>query len=134
MSIRTLLIEDEAVSARYLQRLLGEIAEIEMIGVARDGEEGVEAINRLRPELIFLDIELPKLSGFEVLQRIQHKPLVVFLTAHGEYRGMANESDAVAFLCKPVDAEQIRGVVEKIRRMKRLLRGTEPANGSRGSS
>ena len=127
------MVEDEPLSAKYLQRLLGATAEIELVGIARDGQEAVDAIDRLRPELVFLD-KLPKLSGFEVLQQVHHKPLVVFLTAHGEYRAMAYEADAVAFLCKPVDGDQIRGVIEKILRMKQLLNSTESTDGSRTSS
>lgn len=120
MTIRTLLIEDEEPSARYLQRLLRESGEVEVIGIARGGNEAVKEIDRLQPDLIFLDVEMPDLTGFGVLQQIQHKPIVVFLTAHGEYRAMAYETDAVAFLTKPVDADQIRNVIEKIRRMRQL--------------
>jgi DNA-binding LytR/AlgR family response regulator len=132
--IRTLLIDDEAPAISYLERLLGEREEIEMIGVARDGKQAIDAIDRLRPDLIFLDIEMPGVSGFEILRRIRHKPIVVLVTGHAEYRAMAYETDALAYLCKPVEADQIRHVIEKIERMRELLKGAGAAKKPRPES
>jgi two-component system LytT family response regulator len=121
LRIRTLLADDEEPSVRLLTRLLKPFDEIAIVGVATDGERAVEMIDRLHPDLIFLDIEMPCCNGFQVLQRVQHKPIVVFTSAHTQYRQLAYDTDAMAYLFKPIEAQQVRNVIERIRRIWEML-------------
>jgi two-component system LytT family response regulator len=128
--IRVVLADDEELAIRQLQRLLGSYP-VEVVGVASDGQQAVELVDRLQPDLIFVDVEMPVLNGFQVLKAIRHKPMAVVITAHSRYRQMALESEAVECLVKPVDAEQmqramgrIEGLVEAAARLHR--RNGEP--------
>ena len=115
------LAEADALSARQLRRLLEPFAQLEVVGVAGDGYEAIEMVDRLEPDLMFIDLEMSKLDGFQVLRALNHKPVVVAMTAQGRYRHMVAETDAVDCLCKPLDAEQIQRVMSKIDRMVRVL-------------
>jgi two-component system LytT family response regulator len=119
--IRTLLADDEEPSVRHLTRLLKPFSEIVLVGVATDGAEAVEMIDRLQPDLVFMDIEMPGCNGFQVLQRLRHKPLVVFTSAYTQYRQMAYDTDALAYLFKPIEAQQVRNVIERILRIRDVL-------------
>jgi two-component system LytT family response regulator len=129
--IRVVLADDEELAIRQLQRLLGSYPVVEVVGVASDGQQAVELVDRLQPDLIFVDVEMPVLNGFQVLKAIRHRPMAVVITAHSRYRQMALESEAVECLVKPVDAEQlqramgrIEGLVEAAARLHR--RNGEP--------
>ena len=121
LRMRTLLADDEETSVRRLTGLLKPFDEIAVVGVATDGAQAIEMIDRLHPDLIFLDIGMPCCNGFQVLQRVQHKPIVVFTSAYTQYRQMAYDSDALAYLSKPIEAQQVRNVIERIRRIWELL-------------
>jgi two-component system LytT family response regulator len=126
LRMRTLLADDEETSVRRLTGLLKPFDEIAVVGVATDGAQAVEMIDRLHPDLIFLDIGMPCCNGFQVLQQVRHKPIVVFTSAYTQYRQMAYETDALAYLSKPIEAQQVRNVIERIRRIWALLvRSTE---------
>lgn len=113
-TLRVVIADDEELSVRHLQRLLGTYASVEVVGVAADGLQAVELVDRLRPDLVFVDIEMSGLNGFQVLKTIRHKPMAIVITAHAGYRQMAFESEAVDCLVKPVDAEQVRRAMGKI--------------------
>ena len=121
LRMRTLLADDEETSVRRLTGLLKPFDEIAVVGVATDGAQAIEMIDRLHPDLIFLDIGMPCCNGFQVLQRVQHKPIVVFTSAYTQYRQMAYDTDALAYLSKPIEAQQVRNVIERIRRIWELL-------------
>lgn len=112
--IRVVLADDEDLAIRHLQRLLGSYPGVDVVGVASDGEQAVALVDRLQPDLIFVDVEMPGLSGFQVLKAIRHKPMAVVITAHSRYRQMALESEAIECLVKPVDAEQMQRAMGKI--------------------
>ena len=115
-TLRSLLIDDEQASRQRLRRLLSHWAQIEIIGEAEDGLQAVEQIEQLRPDLIFLDIQMPGLDGFEVLRAISSRerlPLVIFVTGFDEHALRAFQEQAVAYLLKPVEPERLEATIER---------------------
>jgi len=111
---KTLIIDDEQLARQRLKRLLKPFEEFEIIGEAINGANGLEQIETLRPELIFLDIEMPLLNGFEMLSRLQHQPKVVFTTAYDQYAIKAFEEDSIDYLLKPIEAERLAKTIKKL--------------------
>ena len=97
--------------------LLGRVGEVEIVAECGDGAKAVEAIRTLSPDLVFLDVQMPEFSGFEVLQTVgpADMPLVVFATAHDEYAVRAFEAHALDYLLKPFDEERVRRAVDRAR-------------------
>jgi two-component system, LytTR family, response regulator len=124
MRIRVLIAEDEPLSRRTLRDFAAEIDWMEVVGEAADGAEAARLIDRLQPELVFLDIQMPELSGLDVLGRIRHRPAVVFTTAHEEHALAAFEWEALDYLLKPFGRERFRATMERVRR--RLAPAPEP--------
>jgi two-component system LytT family response regulator len=121
--IRTLIVDDEAPSVRRLKRLLEECDEVEIVGTARDGAEAVRKVEELKPDLMFLDIEMPVLNGLEVMARLRYRPVVVFTTGHMEYSDQGfDETDAFHFMRKPLELEQVRDTLARVRGLKRFAR------------
>jgi two-component system LytT family response regulator len=115
IKIPTIIIEDEPAARLRLKKLLDSYNnKFEIIGEARDGQEGVELINKLRPELIFLDIEMPKLNGFEMLSALTIKPKIIFITAYNQYAVKAFEENAIDYLLKPIDKERLDLTIERL--------------------
>jgi len=114
--MRTLIIDDERLARNELRRLLENYPSIEIIDEASNGEEAVEKINRLRPELIFMDIQMPGKSGFEVLESLENgiAPDVIFTTAYDEYALKAFEFDAIDYLLKPIDPHRLEQAIKKL--------------------
>ena len=112
--MRTLIADDERLARNELRRLLENHPGIEIIEEAANGEEAVEKINRLRPELVFLDIQMPGKTGFEVLENLEEgvNPDVIFTTAFDEFALKAFEFDAIDYLLKPIQPSLL---LEKIR-------------------
>ncbi len=118
MKYQTIIIEDEPLALQRLTRLLQPYSDfIEVIAQATNGEEAIEMINALKPDLIFLDIQLPELNGFEVLARLAHVPLVIFSTAYDEFALKAFETNTIDYLLKPVEPERLQRALEKLRRL-----------------
>jgi DNA-binding LytR/AlgR family response regulator len=118
--IRSLLVDDEVAARCRLGKLLASHPEIEIAGHASDGLEALEQICALAPDLLFLDIEMPCLNGFEVLRGLPPDvtvPLVVFVTAHHEHALAAFEAGALAYLLKPVNPDRLACVIERARRL-----------------
>jgi DNA-binding LytR/AlgR family response regulator len=118
--MRSLVVDDEADARSRLIRLLGAHADVAVLGEARDGLEAIEKIEELRPELLFLDIEMPGLKGFEVLQSIPsaiETPLVIFTTGYDQHALAAFEANALAYLLKPIEPERLGQAVERARRL-----------------
>lgn len=114
MKLKTLIIDDEASARSRLKKLLAPHAKIEIIGEAGDGLEAVQQVEALGPDLIFLDIQMPGLTGFQVLQALQNPlPLVIFATAYDAYALAAFEANAVGYLLKPVNRERLAQVVDR---------------------
>jgi len=114
--IRTLLADDEDVAIRRLRELLDHYPEIEIVGTRKDGPSTVAFINEQRPELVFLDIQMPGFDGFEVLTRLDHMPMIVFLTAYEEYAVKAFETNSLDYLLKPVEAQRLELTIQRVLR------------------
>ncbi len=131
--MRALVIDDELAARSRLKRLLAVYPQIDIAGEAEDGLQAVSAIESLRPDLVFLDIELPGMSGFDVLRSIQDPkkiPLVIFVTGYDEHALAAFDANALAYLLKPVEPERLAQVVERALRLHDAsnLRTVEQAN------
>ena len=117
MTTRALIADDEPHLARALQAELAALwPELQVVAVARNGVEAAERIAALQPELAFLDIQMPGLSGLEVAQGIEGTTRVVFVTAYDEYAVQAFEAEAVDYVLKPVSRERLQRTVQRIRR------------------
>jgi DNA-binding LytR/AlgR family response regulator len=118
--VKCLVIDDEAPARSRLTRLLQAHPELEIAGEAANGLEAIEQIERARPDLIFMDIQMPGLDGFGVLRSLHEdtpKPLVVFVTGFDEHALEAFEANALAYLLKPVEAERLAKVLERASRL-----------------
>ena len=115
--IRTLIVDDEALSRRGLVIRLERAAEFRIIAQASNGREALEAIREHQPDLVFLDIQMPGLSGFDVLKELPATtmPLIVFVTAYDRYAIQAFEARAIDYLLKPVDDARFAAALEHIR-------------------
>jgi two-component system LytT family response regulator len=114
-----LLIDDEKLAVKRLTRLLDYYPEIiQVVGEACNGQEGLILIERLKPDLIFLDIEMPVLNGFEMLSQLQYMPVVVFVTAFESYAIRAFEENSVDYLLKPVEKERLQLTLERLKKLR----------------
>ena len=114
---RALIVEDEFHSRKRLRTLLDKISEVECLDEAENGFRGLELYGELKPDLVFLDIQMPGLSGFEFLQQLNPVPMIIFTTAYDQYALQAFDTLAVDYLLKPVTLEQLRKTIEKLRFM-----------------
>ncbi len=121
--IRTLIIEDEELARKLLRTYLNGYPELEVLAECENGFEGVKAINELKPDLIFLDIQMPKITGFEMLELIDHHPEIIFTTAYDQYALKAFEYNAADYLLKPFSKDRLQGALEKVK--ERLLKPAE---------
>jgi two-component system, LytTR family, response regulator len=114
MMIRALIIDDEKLARLRLRRMLSDHQEVEIAGEAKDGREALRLIHTLRPDVLFLDIRMPLLSGFELLRELKPSPIVVFTTAYDEYALKAFEENTVDYLLKPIDKDKLDRAVSKL--------------------
>ena len=116
--IRALIVDDEAPARRKLRELLGREADFEVVGEAADGVEAVEALRAAPPDVVFLDIQMPRLDGFGVVQEVgvEEMPLVVFVTAYDEHALRAFEVQALDYLLKPFAPSRFQKLLERLRR------------------
>lgn len=112
---KTIVIDDEQLARQRLKRLLKAYDEIEVVAEAEDGERGLESINAHKPDLIFLDIEMPILNGFEMLAKLTHQPKIVFTTAYDQYAIKAFEEGSIDYLLKPIEAERLDKTIKKLK-------------------
>ncbi len=124
--LRTLIVDDEPLARVGLNHLVKNIAHIEIIAEAANGFEALELIDRLKPDLLFLDIQMPGINGFEVLQQISHLPLVIFTTAYDQYALKAFETLAIDYLLKPICYERLMRAIEKVDSLDRRLSNLGP--------
>lgn len=118
MKIRVLIVDDEPLARRGVAIRLAEHPDMALIGECENGEEAIRAIPRLKPDLIFLDIQMPGISGLEVLQSLPQEslPSVIFLTAYDEYALAAFEIQAIDYLLKPIDDDRFLVSLDRARR------------------
>ena len=117
MRIRTLIVDDEPLARERIRTLLQKEADIEIIGECADGRGAVAAISKDRPDLVFLDVQMPELDGFGVLEQLdsEARPAVVFVTAHDKFALRAFEVHALDYLLKPFDSGRFKKALERAR-------------------
>jgi two-component system, LytTR family, response regulator len=111
--IKTVVIDDEPLARSMIKEYLQAFSQLEIVQECGDGFEGVKAIMHHRPDLVFLDVQMPKINGFEMLELIEEPPAVIFVTAFDEYAIRAFESHAVDYLLKPFSKERFVMAVNK---------------------
>jgi two-component system, LytTR family, response regulator len=117
MPIRTVIADDQLLARESLRRMLRDERDIQIVGMAEGGREAVELINRLQPELVFLDIEMPDLDGFGVIKHLERVPAIIFVTATEAFALKAFDLDAVDYLLKPCSAERLKTAVHRAREL-----------------
>ena len=115
MKVRAFVVDDEPVARAGLRAMLRAFDWAEVVGEAADGESGVTGIQALRPELVFLDVQMPGLLGTEVLRRLERPPFVIFTTAYSEHAVSAFELGAVDYLLKPFGPTRLAAAMERVR-------------------
>ena len=114
-TIRALICEDEPLAVRAIREYLRDVRWIEVVGEARDGREALRLIHKLEPDLVFMDVRMPGMSGVDVLEAVEHQPAVVFTTAFDEYAIPAFELGAVDYLVKPFGQDRLLETLGRVR-------------------
>jgi two-component system LytT family response regulator len=124
MKMRTLIVDDEAVARRRIARLLAERDDVEILGECHGGRPAVQEIARLRPDLVFLDVQMPDMDGFDVLKHLDQDtlPAVIFVTAYDKYALRAFDAAAVDYLLKPFEPDRFSEAVDRAVRWKSASR------------
>ena len=111
---RAIIIDDERLARNELKKLLMEFPDVEIIDEAANADEGIEKIDALSPDLIFLDIQMPGKTGFDMLTELDKAPHVIFTTAYDEYALKAFEVNALDYLMKPIDPKRLADAIQKL--------------------
>lgn len=118
MHLRAIIVDDEELARKRLRKmLLSYDNNLEVVGEAENGQDAVDKIEALHPDLIFLDVQMPGFDGFEVVRRLRFKPLIVFTTAYDEYALKAFEENSVDYLLKPIEQKRLDKAVDKLQRV-----------------
>ncbi len=112
--LRTIIVEDEELARNLMKSFLSDNDKIEIIAECENGFEGIKKINELKPDLVFLDIQMPKITGFELLELLEHKPQIIFATAYDQYALKAFEFNAADYLLKPYSKDRLFEAVDKV--------------------
>jgi two-component system LytT family response regulator len=124
MPIKAIIIDDERLARNELKKLLEQHPEIQIIDEASNVDEGVEKIDLMHPELIFLDIQMPGKTGFDLLSELEKSPKVIFTTAYDEFALKAFEVHALDYLLKPIDPKRLADAIQKLQAEIELERAT----------
>lgn len=116
--MKTLIVDDERLARKELNSILAEFTEIEVIGEAVNADDAYEKINQLNPDLIFLDIQMPGKTGFELLESLEKVPKVIFTTAYDQFALKAFDYNALDYLLKPIDSERLANAIAKLKEEK----------------
>ncbi len=116
MNIRALIVEDEPLAQQSLLDFARHFSWLEIVGIAADGLTAIRLIAELKPQLIFLDVQIPEISGVEVLRQIKYQPFIIFTTAFDDYALTAFEFEAIDYLQKPFGLERFRQTIERLKR------------------
>ena len=125
MTIRTILVDDEKLTIQGLQIRLEKFDDIEIVDTCRNGREAIRKIKTLKPDLVFLDIQMPGFDGFSVVQGIMEiePPLFIFVTAYSEHAVRAFEAEAIDYLVKPVEEDRLADAIDRVRKRLSEKRG-----------
>jgi two-component system LytT family response regulator len=126
MKLRAYLVDDEPLAIERLQRLLEHTGRVEVIGRTTEPETAVAALTANPPDVCFLDIQMPRLNGFEVLARLPSQPIVIFTTAYDHYALQAFGVNSVDYLLKPVEPESLERALQKVERLRRTGQLAQP--------
>ncbi|MGQ7868254.1 LytR/AlgR family response regulator transcription factor [Sunxiuqinia sp. sy24] len=113
-TLKALIIEDEELARNLLKSYLKDHPTLQLVGECENGFEGVQKINELKPDVVFLDIQMPKITGFEMLELLDHKPEIIFTTAYDQYALKAFDYNAVDYLLKPFSKERMLRAIDKV--------------------
>src|ERR1700682_4475561 len=118
--MKTLIVDDEPIARRILREGLETFPEVAVVGEAENGKQALQQITELQPDLVFLDLQMPVMGGFEVVRKLGggHLPVVVIVTAFDQYAIEAFEAGAVDYLLKPVGEARLRQAVERARKLR----------------
>jgi two-component system LytT family response regulator len=130
MTIRTILVDDESLAIQGLELRLQPFDDVEIVARCQNGREAISAIKTHKPDLVFLDIQMPGFDGFSVVQGLMEvePPLFVFVTAYGDHALRAFEAQAVDYLMKPVDESRLADTLERVRQRLADKRGSQEAD------
>ena len=128
MSLRVIIVDDEPLARERVRTFLADEPDVEIVAECADGAEAVEQIEKLHPDVLFLDVQMPRLNGFEVLEAIgpDAMPIVVFTTAHDDHAIRAFEVSAVDYLLKPFKQPRFRKALERARTQLQATKGNVP--------
>jgi two-component system, LytTR family, response regulator len=118
MAIRAFLVDDESLALKRLSRMLAATGRTEVVGTRQDPVDAVDAILAAKPDVLFLDIEMPGMNGFQMLAKLDPQPLIVFTTAYDQYALQAFGVNSVDYLLKPIDPAQLNRALDRIERMR----------------
>lgn len=113
-TFKTIIIDDERLAREELKRMLKEYHEIEIVDEAVNGEEGIKKIQQHNPDLLFVDVNMPGMDGFEMIKKLTDIPQVIFITAYDEYAIKAFEVNALDYILKPIDPQRLKDAIGKL--------------------
>lgn len=116
--LKTIIVDDAELIRDELKFLLKEHSQIEVVGEASDGEEAIETICNLKPDVVFLDIDMPLLSGFQVLDKVKRDFKLIFISSFSKYLSISTNYNPVDFLMKPINKTKLREAVKKLQPIK----------------
>lgn len=114
--IRSFILDDERLAVQRLERLLRDTGRVQVVGTSTDSQDALETLNQLALDVLFLDIQMPGMTGFEVLERLERPPTVVFTTAYDAYALNAFQTSAIDYLLKPIEHERLERALDKVER------------------
>ena len=135
MTIRTILVDDEPLATQGLQLRLQAFDDVEVVATAANGREAIRQIKTHKPDLVFLDIQMPGFDGFSVIQGLMdvELPLFVFVTAYGDHALRAFDAQAIDYLMKPVDEDRLAATMDRVRQRLQEKRSAEDAERAAGT-
>lgn len=114
MKLKCIIVDDEKLARELLEEYLKNYQEIEVVATCKNGTEAIEQIEKKNPELLFLDVHMPGINGFEVLENLSYQPRVIFTTAYDKYAVKAFEKNAVDYLLKPIEEDRFNQSIERV--------------------